>query len=92
MRNVEGQRRKKGSESVKIRKGESIWADTQFQLQDGTSIIIEWIPFNQWKPFIGQLITVTLRLNLEKEEKGMFYLTRGRTAICEGRICRCGMD
>lgn len=78
--------------SVKKREDESNWANAQFWLPDGTRIIIEWVPFSRWKSFIGNSITITLRLNLEKEEKGICYLTGGRTALCEGKTCRCGMD
>jgi hypothetical protein len=78
--------------SITLRKDESIWADAQVDLQDGTRIILEWIPNSQWKAYRDKLTTITLRLNLDKEEKGIFYLSGGRTALCEGRTNRCGMD
>ena len=78
--------------SVTLRKDESIWANAQVDLRDGTRIILEWISYTQWKAYKDKLLTITLRLNVDREEEGFLYLSGGRTALCEGRTSRCGMD
>ncbi|MCK4764076.1 MAG: hypothetical protein KAW12_17890 [Candidatus Aminicenantes bacterium] len=70
--------------SVSKRLDENIWADADFRLQDGTILKIEWAPYARWRSFAGQETTVTVRINIEKEEKGIIYISGIRTDICAG--------
>jgi hypothetical protein len=77
---------------LKLRYNESIWADAIIRLRDDTRLCVEWVSFSRWNHFLDNEVTVTLLLKLGKEEAGVLHTVSSRTAICSGKVPRCGMS
>jgi hypothetical protein len=78
--------------AVALRPDESVLANAILQIGDGTKLCFEWVSFSRWTGFVNKDVTVTLLLSSVKEKEGVLHMPAGRTALCPGKVPRCGMS
>lgn len=63
-----------------------------FWLKDGTRVKVTDLDYGKMNPYLGEMLTVVGKVNLNEKGPRTHFNLVGRHAICAGTVPRCGMQ
>jgi hypothetical protein len=76
------------------RRPDESWCDAVVVLGDGTEIrasVYQTTFEKVWRPLLGKTVSIIARASVDATAPGRRFKLVGQTAICAGKVERCGM-